>query len=146
MPKTSTTNIGVFAEFHFDWDIVESKMGAVVLGFRWLLASLSIRRLSPTCHDSVSHPRLSNRTCGATASGFPTGFTIRHTAGGISRWMHSECNKCHQTFTLRYRFLWKVLSYQVFSRPKGQSPLLISFENMPEVRALPSAGITRPPR
>ena len=30
--------------------------------------------------DSVSHPRSSNRTCGTTASGFPTGFTIRHTA------------------------------------------------------------------
>jgi len=40
--------------------LVESKMGAVILGFRWLLASLSIRRLSPTCHDSVSHPRSSN--------------------------------------------------------------------------------------
>ena len=40
-------------------------MGAVIfLAFRWLLASLSIRRLSPTCHDSVSHPRSSNRTCG----------------------------------------------------------------------------------
>lgn len=36
---------------------VESKMGAVILGFRWLLASLSIRRLNSTCHDSVSHPR-----------------------------------------------------------------------------------------
>ena len=43
-------------------------MGAMVLGFRWLLASLSIRHLSATCHDSVSHPRSSNRTCGATAS------------------------------------------------------------------------------
>jgi integrase len=35
--------------------LVASKMGAVILGFRWLLASLSMRRLSPTCHDSVSH-------------------------------------------------------------------------------------------
>jgi hypothetical protein len=27
----------------------------------------------------VSHPRSSNRTCGSPASGFPTGFTLRHT-------------------------------------------------------------------
>ena len=118
-------------------------MGAVVLGFRWLLASLSIRRLSPTCHDSVSHPRSSNRTCGSTASGFPTGFTIRHTAGSISRWMPRECIECHRAFALRYSFLWKVRSYLVFSRPEGQSPLLISFKSIPEARALPSTGITR---
>src|SRR5881398_2746337 len=30
---------------------------------------------------SVSRPRSSNRTCGFPASGFPTGFTARHTAG-----------------------------------------------------------------
>src|SRR3954467_15780837 len=29
---------------------------------------------------SVSRPRSSNRTCGFPASGFPTGFTARHTA------------------------------------------------------------------
>ena len=65
-------------------------MGAVILGFRWLLTSLSIRRLSPTCHDSVSHPRSSNRTCGATASGFPTGFSSWHTLDGRSYrpWQH----------------------------------------------------------
>jgi len=39
----------------------ESKMGAVFLGFRWILASLLKHRLSPTCHDSVSHPRSSNK-------------------------------------------------------------------------------------
>ena len=65
-------------------------MGAVILGFRWLLTSLSIRRLSPTCHDSVSHPRSSNRTCGTTASGFPTGFSSRHTLDDSSYrpWQH----------------------------------------------------------
>jgi hypothetical protein len=52
----------------------------VALGFRWPLASLSSRRLSPAYHDSVSHPRSSNRTCGSPASGFPTGFTLRHTS------------------------------------------------------------------
>ena len=55
-------------------------MGAVALGFRWTLAALSSRRLSPAYHDSVSHPRSSNRTCGSPASGFPTGFTLRHTS------------------------------------------------------------------
>src|SRR6516165_5772805 len=30
-------------------------------------------------HHSVSHPRSSKRTCGATASGSPTGFTASHT-------------------------------------------------------------------
>ena len=47
---------------------VESKMGAVVVGFRWHMAALSSCRLSPTYHDSVSHPRSSNRTCGFLAS------------------------------------------------------------------------------
>ena len=32
---------------------------------------------------SVSHPRSSNRTCRSTASGSPTGFTARHTAGHV---------------------------------------------------------------
>ena len=31
----------------------------------------------------------------------------------------------------------------MFSRPKGQSPLLVSFKSTPEVRALPSTGVTR---
>jgi len=35
---------------------VESKMGAVVLGFRWHMEALSRCRLSPTYHDPVSHP------------------------------------------------------------------------------------------
>ena len=64
---------------------VESKMGAVVLGFRWHMITLSSYRLSPTYHDPVSHQRSSNRTCGTTASGFPTDFTLRHTAVGTYR-------------------------------------------------------------
>ena len=36
---------------------------------------------------SVSRPRSSNRTCGFPASGFPTGFIARHTAG-------AECGAC----------------------------------------------------
>ena len=35
---------------------VESKMGALVLGFWWVMTALSLCRLSPTYYDSVSHP------------------------------------------------------------------------------------------
>ena len=45
---------------------VESRTGAVAWAMR---------------QRSVSRPRSSNRTCGFPASGFPTGFTSRHTAG-----------------------------------------------------------------
>ena len=40
------------------------------------------RWLGPCGHHSVSSPRSSNRTCGFPASGFPTGFTSKHTAVG----------------------------------------------------------------
>ena len=40
------------------------------------------RWLGPYGHHSVSSPRSSNRTCGFPASGFPTGFTSKHTAVG----------------------------------------------------------------
>src|SRR5262245_9814478 len=40
--------------------------------------------LGPIGQRPVSHPRSSNRTCGATASGFsPTGFTARPTTGHV---------------------------------------------------------------
>src|SRR4051795_7819592 len=45
---------------------VESRTGAVAWAMR---------------QRSVSRPRSSNRTCGLPASGFPTGFSPRHTAG-----------------------------------------------------------------
>src|SRR3979490_1003305 len=47
---------------------VESRMGAVAWAIR---------------QRSVSHPRSSNRTCPIKASGSPTGFTVRHTAGPL---------------------------------------------------------------
>ena len=46
--------------------MVESRMGAVAWAIR---------------QRSVSHPRSSNRTCPIKASGSPTGFAERHTAG-----------------------------------------------------------------
>ena len=48
--------------------LVESRMGAVAWAIR---------------QRSVSHPRSSNRTCPIKASGSPTGFTVRHTAGPL---------------------------------------------------------------
>jgi len=56
---------------------VESKMNALVLGFRWILASFSRHRLSPACHSPVSRPRSSNRTCGFPASGSRTRFSLK---------------------------------------------------------------------
>jgi hypothetical protein len=47
---------------------VESRMGAVAWTIR---------------QRSVSHPRSSNRTCPIKASGSPTDFTVRHTAGPL---------------------------------------------------------------
>ena len=59
---------------------VESRRGAVAVGFRWRWPALSRRRLNPACRGSVSPPRSSNRTCRFPASGSPTGFTSRPTA------------------------------------------------------------------
>jgi hypothetical protein len=51
--------------------------------------------------------------------------------------------ECHRAFALWYSLLWKVRSYLAFSRPEGQSPPLVSFKSIPEVRGLSSTGITR---
>ena len=48
----------------------------------WEWSRGEARWLGPYGHHSVSSPRSSNRTCGFPASGFPTGFTSKHTAGG----------------------------------------------------------------
>ena len=44
----------------------------------------------------VSHPRSSNRTCGATASGSPTGFIARPTARQFGQALQSQ----HTAFTM----------------------------------------------
>ena len=61
-------------------------------------AFASCRCLTPR-HNSVSSPRSSNRTCGATASGFPTDFFVKLTAvqsvAGVRdaaiRVLHRQC-------------------------------------------------------
>jgi hypothetical protein len=50
--------------------MVESRTGAVALVFRWVLAALSLRPLSPAWHSSDSCSRSANRTCRFPASGF----------------------------------------------------------------------------
>jgi len=76
---------------------------------------------------SVSPPRSSNRTCGFPASGSPTGFTMKHT---------------ESSFASPYSSLGSFRSTTVFS---GCAPITEPrfLHKYPEVRALPSAGITR---
>jgi hypothetical protein len=89
---------------------------------------------------SVSHPRSSNRTCGFPASGSPTGFTVRHTEEITNRKRH-----------LRGVFLPSP-NDTAFSEGPGSVGVcrlsanhlhLAIFESTPEVRVLPSTGITR---
>ena len=121
------------------------------------------RWLGPCGHHSVSSPRSSNRTCGFPASGFPTGFTSKHTAVGQDG---PDVVGSHRTPRTRpYRGnAWCLattpcgqfrLRLDVELPPRApellgccqdhrQSPLLAIVKSVPEVRALCSAGITRP--
>ena len=78
----------------------------------------------------VSPPRSSNRTCGFPASGSPTDFTMRHTEA---------------SFAPQYSPLGNVRPTSVWL---GSSPITWSrfLREHPEVRALPSTGVTRLPR
>src|ERR1700692_304699 len=61
---------------------VESRMGAVAWAIR---------------QRSVSHPRSSNRTCPIKASGSPTGFTVRHTAGPLGVGVRDAADRVHRS-------------------------------------------------
>jgi len=76
---------------------------------------------------SVSHPRSSNRTCGFPASGSPTGFTMNYT---------------ESSFAPPHSSLGSFRSTTVFP---GLTPITAPrlLHQHPEVRALPSTGITR---
>src|SRR4051794_21616288 len=103
---------------------------------------------------SVSRPRSSNRTCGLPASGFPTGFSPRHTAGtefGVvlpKQWAMADA----PSSTDRRPSSPQVKASSEASECSGvfqahrQSPILGSVQSAPEVRALSSASITRPQR
>ncbi len=95
---------------------------------------------------SVSPPRSSNRTCGFPASGSPTGFTSRHTADGQCRLVfrddtlaRGQPSPCGRAPSEAFRSHWCCQAHR-------QSPSLGFFTSAPEVRALSSAGITRPQR
>lgn len=70
-----------------------------------------VSRMGAVAYRPISHPRSSNRTCGATASGFPTGFTPKHTAGSIFQrpWQHSpkDASRVHH-IPLRLRLRIKL--------------------------------------
>ena len=88
---------------------------------------------------SVSSPRSSNPTCGFPASGFPTGFlaSIRRAVSTsvvrayASPWLHNTA--CSESS-------WH---YAVLHRLAPSHPPSPSSTSTPEVRVLPSAGITR---
>ena len=52
------------------------------------------------CRGSVFPPRSSNRTCGSPASGFPTGFTTRHTTHGLSMLASSDDTQARDSLRL----------------------------------------------
>ena len=80
----------------------------------------------------VSTSRSSNRTCGFAASGSPTGFTGRHTTARGAPFAH------------RYSSFRSRLTIDGVGRPCGQFLLALGyFHSVPEVRFLPSTGITR---
>ncbi len=85
------------------------------------------RGYSRTKRRPVSPPRSSNRTCGFPASGSPTGFTMRHT---------------EVSFAPQYSSFGNVRPTSVWL---GSSPIIGSrfLRKHPEVRTLPSTGITR---
>src|SRR5262245_64519218 len=108
--------------------VVESRMGAVAWG------------LWPTPRFPS---RSSNRTCRFPAFGFPTGFTERHTESNHrTRHLRSKC----LSFDPRHSSLGRRPSFDGVLRLIANHHDLAMFESAPEVRALCSAGVTRPQR
>ena len=157
------------------WSCQSSGRRVSAIGF-WALRSAACRPwrmawwsrgearwLGPCGHHSVSSPRSSNRTCGFPASGFPTGFTSKHTAVGQDGPDFVGSHRTPRTRPYRGN-AWCLattpcgrfrLRLDVELPPKApellgccqdhrQSPLLAIIKSAPEVRALCSAGITRP--
>ena len=106
--------------------MVESRMGAVAWAMR---------------QRSVSHPRSSNRTCGFPASGSPTGFVLRHTKQITDRKRHLR--SVLSFFASRHSLLLKDLDDVSVCGLIANHLHLAFFESIPEVRVLPSTGITR---
>ena len=111
--------------------VVESRRGAVAEAMR---------------HRSVFSPRSSNRTCGFTASGSPTGFTSRHTVDCQFGLVSRDDTVARNQLSPCGRAPSEASGYFQVLQAHRQSPILGSFESVPEVRVLSSAGITRPHR
>ena len=114
-------------------------------GFRFsvAMAILSNCRLSPTYHDSVSHLRSSNRTCGFPASGFPTDFTLKLTTAGTYYWIPRVDTLCLLRLRLKVELLLKIPDVLWCLQALRQSPLLLSFRSISEARGLPSITFPR---
>ena len=97
-------------------------------------------------HRSVFSPRSSNRTCGFTASGSPTGFTSRHTVDCQFGLVSRDDTVARNQLPPCGRAPSEASEYFQVLQAHRQSPILGSFESVPEVRVLSSAGITRPHR
>ena len=113
---------------------VESRRGAVAEAMR---------------HRSVFSPRSSNRTCGFTASGSPTGFTSRHTVDCQFGLVSRDDTVARNQLSPCGRAPSEASGYFQVLQAHRQSPILGSFESVPDpcrVRVLSSAGITRPHR
>jgi hypothetical protein len=106
------------------------------LGGAYPLPALSYAgaSLAPPC--SVSTPRSSNRTCGFAASGSPTGFTDRPTETPDSAPFVGPYSSFRDRRTVGLGLLDLAANPQAVGR----------FHSAPEVRPLPSTGITRLPR
>ena len=119
--------------------VVESRTGAVAWAMR---------------QRSVSRPRSSNRTCGLPASGFPTGFTARHTAARRVRcvlpkqWAMADAPNStdRRPSSPRGKASSEASGCSGVFQAHRQSPILGSVQSAPEVRALSSASITQPQR
>jgi hypothetical protein len=92
---------------------------------------------------SVSHPRSSNRTCRSPASGSPTGFIERHTEKTCAA---SVVDAASFLLRLSIQLSLKDPDHSCVCRLIANHIHLAIFESTPEVRALCSAGITRPQR
>jgi len=108
--------------------------------------------LSPAEHASLRWTH--NRTCGFPASGFPTGFTARHTAARRVRCVlrkqraraDAPSNTDRRPSSPRGKASSEASGHAGVFQAHRQSPILGSVQSAPEARALSSASITRPPR
>src|SRR5262245_30109940 len=106
------------------------------LGGAYLSPALSSAGASRAPPCPVPTPRSSNRTCGSPASGSPTGFTDRPTGTPDGTPLVGP----YSPFRDRRAVVLGLLDLAANPQAVGR------FQSAPEVRPLPSTGITRLPR